>query len=196
LTIPKSAETQTYPQKPPETSIPDRSQVVTANAPASTAQRINRNTSTRTTIQRAELCAMFNRLDRRLTERLTSLTLRKAVGLIVAVATTLAFTAAVLERLIEPKVFDTFPQALWFTITTVTTVGYGDLVPESAAGRLVASALMLTGLGLIPVITSVVVSILVTQRGRESREREMHHLSLILERLDDLDRKLVELGKR
>jgi voltage-gated potassium channel len=139
---------------------------------------------------------MFNRLDRRLTERLTSLTLRKAVGLIVAVATTLAFTAAVLERLIEPKVFDTFPQALWFTITTVTTVGYGDLVPESAAGRLVASALMLTGLGLIPVITSVVVSILVTQRGRESREREMHHLSLILERLDDLDRKLVELGKR
>ena len=47
LTIPNSAETQMYAQKPPETSIPDRSQVVTANAAASTAQRINRNTSTR-----------------------------------------------------------------------------------------------------------------------------------------------------
>ena len=139
---------------------------------------------------------MFNRFERTLTERLVTLTLRKAVGLIVTVATALAVAAAVLERLLEPRVFDTFPQALWFTITTVTTVGYGDLVPESAAGRLVASALMLTGLGLIPLITSVVVSILVAQRSRESREQELHDLTLVLERLDDLDRKLLELRPR
>jgi voltage-gated potassium channel len=139
---------------------------------------------------------MLNRFDRRLTERLNSLTLRKAVGLIVTVATLLAFAAAVLERLLEPKVFDTFPHALWFTITTVTTVGYGDLVPESAAGRLVASALMLTGLGLIPLITSVVVSILVAQRSRESREQELHDLSVILERLDSLERMLTEQDRR
>jgi voltage-gated potassium channel len=139
---------------------------------------------------------MLNRFERTLTERLVSLTLRKAVGLIVAVATVLAFAAAVLERLLEPRVFDTFPQALWFTITTVTTVGYGDYVPESAAGRLVASALMLTGLGLIPIITSVVVSILVSQRSRESREQELHDLTVILERLDSLERMLREQGRR
>ena len=138
---------------------------------------------------------MFKRLDRRLTERLIALTLRKAVGLIVTVAFLLAVAGAVLERLIDPA-FATLPQALWFTITTVTTVGYGDYIPESAAGKLVASALMLTGLGLIPLITSVVVSILVSQRGRESRDREMQNLNLILERLDDLERKLVELGQR
>jgi voltage-gated potassium channel len=139
---------------------------------------------------------MYERIEKRLTEALLSLTLRKAVGLIVAVATTLSITAAVLERLLEPKVFDTFPHALWFTITTVTTVGYGDYVPESAAGRLVASALMLTGLGLIPLITSVVVSILVSQRSREAREQEMQDLRLILERLDSLERKLTELTSR
>jgi voltage-gated potassium channel len=139
---------------------------------------------------------MLNRFERTLTERLVSLTLRKAVGLIVAVATVLALAAAVLERLLEPRVFDTFPQALWFTITTVTTVGYGDYVPESAAGRLVASALMLTGLGLIPIITSVVVSILVSQRSRESREQELHDLTVILERLDSLERMLAEQGRR
>ena len=138
---------------------------------------------------------MLRRFERRMTERLVSLTLRKAVGLIVMVATALAIVAAVLERLIDPA-FDTYPQALWFSITTVTTVGYGDYVPESGAGRLVASALMLTGLGLIPLITSVVVSILVAQRSRESREREMHHLSLILERLDSLERQLTEPGPR
>jgi voltage-gated potassium channel len=139
---------------------------------------------------------MYERIEKQLTAALLSLTLRKAVGLIVAVATTLAITAAVLERLLEPKIFDTFPHALWFTITTVTTVGYGDYVPESAAGRLVASALMLTGLGLIPLITSVVVSILVSQRSREAREQEMQDLRLILERLDSLERKLTELTSR
>ena len=72
----------------------------------------------------------------------------------------LAVGAAVLERLIDPA-FDNLPQALWFSVTTVSTVGYGDYVPASGAGRVVASALMLAGLGLIPLITSVVVSILV-----------------------------------
>jgi voltage-gated potassium channel len=138
---------------------------------------------------------MYERLERRLTEALVRLTLRKAVGLIVAVATVLAIAAAVLERLIDPA-FDTFPQALWFAVTTVSTVGYGDYVPESGAGRVVASVLMLTGLGLIPLITSVVVSILVAQRSREAREEELRDLNQILERLDSLDRRLAGLESR
>jgi voltage-gated potassium channel len=138
---------------------------------------------------------MYERLERRLTETLMGLTLRKAVGLIVAVATTLAVLAAVLERLIDPA-FDTFPQALWWAVSTVTTVGYGDYVPESGAGRIVATALMLAGLGLIPLITSVVVSILVAQRSREAREEELHDLIQILERLDSLDRRLAGLESR
>jgi voltage-gated potassium channel len=135
---------------------------------------------------------MYERLERRLTETLLNLTLRKALGLIVAVATALAIVAAVLERLIDPT-FDRFSHALWFAVTTVSTVGYGDYVPESASGRVVASALMLTGLGLIPLITSVVVSILVAQRSRESREEALRDLNLILERLDGLDRRLARL---
>jgi voltage-gated potassium channel len=132
---------------------------------------------------------MGARIEQRMTERLATLTLRTAVGLIVGVATLLAISAAVLERLIDPA-FETLPEAFWFAVVTVSTVGYGDYVPESGAGRLVASALMLTGLGLIPLITSVVVSILVSQRSREAREQELHHLNLILERLDGLERKL------
>ncbi|MGH3052795.1 MAG: potassium channel family protein [Gaiellaceae bacterium] len=138
---------------------------------------------------------MYERLERRLTEALVSLTLRKAIGLIVAVATVLAIAAAVLERLIDPA-FDTFPQALWFAVSTVSTVGYGDYVPESGAGRFVAAALMLTGLGLIPLITSVVVSILVSRGSREAREEELRDLNQILERLDSLDRRLAGLESR
>jgi voltage-gated potassium channel len=138
---------------------------------------------------------VYERLELRITEILVTLTLRKAVGLIVTTATLLALTAAVLERLIDPA-FDTFGQALWFSVTTVSTVGYGDLVPESDAGKLVATGLMLTGLGLIPLITSVVVSILVSQRSREAREEELRDLNQILDRLDNLDRRLEGLESR
>jgi voltage-gated potassium channel len=138
---------------------------------------------------------MYERFERRVTKALVSLTLRKAVALIVCVATGLALAAALLERLIDPA-FDTYPEALWFSVTTVTTVGYGDIVPESGAGRLVATALMLTGLGLIPLITSVVVSILVQQRSREAREEELRDLNQILERLDRMDRRLAALEPR
>jgi voltage-gated potassium channel len=126
---------------------------------------------------------------------MASLTLRKSLGLIVGVAAVLAIVAAVLERLIDPA-FDTFPQALWFAVTTVSTVGYGDVVPESGAGRFVAAALMLTGLGLIPLLTSVVVATLVAQRSREARDEELRDLNLILERLDSLDRKVEGLPSR
>ena len=138
---------------------------------------------------------MYERLERRFTAGLARLTLRKAVGLIVAVAAALATAAAVLERLVDPE-FDTFGSALWFSITTVTTVGYGDYVPETAAGRVVAGALMLTGLGMIPLITSVVVSILVAQRNREAREASLRDLQQILERLDTLDRRLERIEPR
>jgi voltage-gated potassium channel len=96
--------------------------------------------------------------------------------------------------LIDPA-FNTLPEAFWFAVVTVSTVGYGDYVPASGAGRVVAGALMLTGLALIPLITSVVVSILVSQRSREAREQELHHLNLILERLDGLERKLERLER-
>ena len=59
-----------------------------------------------------------------------------------------------------------------------------------------AVVLMLTGLGLIPLITSVVVSILVAQRSREAREEELSDLQQILERLDALDRRLAGLESR
>jgi len=134
-------------------------------------------------------------LERRLTVALSNLTLRKAVSVIVVVATTMAVVAAFLERLIDPA-FNTFGQALWWAVSTVSTVGYGDYVPESAAGRLIGSVLMLTGLALIPIITSVVVSILVSQRTSEARAQELSDIERILERLDKLDQRLAGLESR
>src|SRR5215204_3334783 len=138
---------------------------------------------------------MYDRLERRVTTALLTLTLRKAVGVIVSVAAVLAFTAAVLVHTIDPAI-GTFGNALWWAVATVTTVGYGDVVPTSGAGRVVAAALMLTGLGLIPLITSVVVSILVSQRNREARAEQTRDLDEILRRLEAVDQRLTGLERR
>jgi voltage-gated potassium channel len=134
-------------------------------------------------------------LERWLVETLASLTLRKAVVLIVGLAATLSVVAALLERLIDPE-FKTFGNALWWAVTTVSTVGYGDYVPQSTGGRFIAAVLMLTGLSLIPLITSVVVSILVSQRTREAREQQTRDLDEILRRLEAVDQRLTGLERR
>lgn len=131
------------------------------------------------------------RRHRWLHAELADITLRRAVLIVTGVATVLAVTAAVLERLFDPA-FDSLGDALWYSIATVSTVGYGDIVPASTEGRIVASALMLVGLSLIPLMTSVVVAILVAQRNRADREAALHDIAIIVERLDRIERRLAE----
>jgi voltage-gated potassium channel len=54
--------------------------------------------------------------------------------------------------------------ALWWGISTMTTVGYGDVVPKTAEGRIAASVLMLLGVGLFSAVTAIVTSFLVSSR--------------------------------
>lgn len=75
----------------------------------------------------------------------------------------------VVERLVDPDTFDSIWLAMWWAIQTVTTVGYGDVVPGSTAGKVIASLLMLGGLSLYAVVTGVITSVFVT-RARADRE--------------------------
>jgi voltage-gated potassium channel Kch len=123
------------------------------------------------------------------------LTVFRAIRTIMLIATTLVLIAGVLARAVEPETFTSIGLALWWALTTVTTVGYGDVVPETTGGRLVGGALMLTGLSLIPLVTSVVVSILTSKRAhaqyeKDARAREEHsqRLARIEQRLSELQR--------
>ncbi|MEA2912907.1 MAG: voltage-gated potassium channel, partial [Bradyrhizobium sp.] len=56
-------------------------------------------------------------------------------------------SAYFLERDVQPATFGSVPAALWWAIATLTTVGYGDVVPITPLGRLVAAFVMICGLG-------------------------------------------------
>lgn len=62
-----------------------------------------------------------------------------------------------------------FGDAAWWAITTITTVGYGDLYPVTAIGRMVAAALMMSGIAVLGIVTGSIASWLV-QRIEENAE--------------------------
>jgi voltage-gated potassium channel len=61
-----------------------------------------------------------------------------------------------LEREAQPVAFAHVSDAVWYSVTTLTTVGYGDKVPVTAGGRLVAVFMMVGGLGLFGTFVSLV----------------------------------------
>jgi voltage-gated potassium channel len=73
------------------------------------------------------------------------------------------------EHLIDPQTFDTIWDGMWWATQTVTTVGYGDVVPDDTAGRLIASVLMIGGLSLFAVVTGVITSTFVARAQAETR---------------------------
>jgi voltage-gated potassium channel len=98
------------------------------------------------------------------------LTLGRAVLIILAVTIGLVILLAWLEQRVDPETFRTFGDALWFSITTITTTGYGDIVPGNTPGRVVASVMMLLSLAFVPLVTSVVVSALVLRTQQRQAE--------------------------
>lgn len=54
------------------------------------------------------------------------------------------------------RTIDTFPDAVWWAFVTATTVGYGDISPESGIDRIIAAILMLTRIGFIGMLTGTI----------------------------------------
>lgn len=75
-----------------------------------------------------------------------------------------------IEHLIDSQTFPNTWLGMWWALQTVTTVGYGDIVPQQAAGRVVAAILMLGGLALLSVLTAAVTSIFVSRAQERLQE--------------------------
>jgi voltage-gated potassium channel len=99
----------------------------------------------------------------------------------------LAFCAALAvldaeRRSTDANITD-FGDAMWWAVTTMTTVGYGDEYPTTRPGRLVASVLMVGGIALLGTVTATLASWLVDQ-VRAEEEREVSDLRTEIEVLN------------
>jgi voltage-gated potassium channel len=135
-----------------------------------------------------------SRLERHIQRWYQRLSLVRAICTIVGVAIILVIIGGALARLVEPETFHSIGLAYWWAVTTVTTVGYGDTVPKSPEGRVVAAMLMLTGLSLIPTLTGVIVATLLAKyrQGEQARIEQLEKeqaatLARIEERLGRLE---------
>jgi voltage-gated potassium channel len=110
-------------------------------------------------------------------------------GLLVALIVTVAAAGLVFEfeRGAPDANISSFPDALWWAVTTVTTVGYGDRFPTSTPGRGVAVVLMLIGIGLFGLLAASLAAFFV-----EQDEEHDKRLDEILERLDRMERRQQE----
>lgn len=81
-------------------------------------------------------------------------------------------------------------EGIWWALVTVTTVGYGDVVPESVGGRAVAVVVMLVGIGFFAILTATVAATFVKQD--EKPEELRAELREIAERLKRIERALGE----
>ncbi|MDA1191234.1 MAG: ion transporter [Candidatus Poribacteria bacterium] len=71
---------------------------------------------------------------------------------VLVVSSTLIYYA---EFPVQPEVFENIPTAMWWAIVTMTTVGYGDMTPQTAMGKIVAGCTALSGLALFALLMSV-----------------------------------------
>lgn len=79
---------------------------------------------------------------------------------------------------------------IWWALVTITTVGYGDITPVTTLGRIVASSLMLLGLGLIATITAIV-------SAKFIQNFVDHHTNDdVLEKLDEMQLELDDIKKK
>jgi voltage-gated potassium channel len=71
------------------------------------------------------------------------------------------------ERYQHGATINSFGKAIWWSITTVTTVGYGDVYPVTNAGRIIAVLLMIGGISLVGVVTAALASWIIESVAEE-----------------------------
>jgi voltage-gated potassium channel len=141
-----------------------------------------------------------------LLERGTKLAVGRTVAAIVVGAASVAGIAALAmldsERGATGTHVHSFGDAIWWSVSTMSTVGYGDVYPVTTQGRIVGVALMVVGVSLLGVVTATVARWFIDRTSEASEEREdkvlleLRALRVELEQLKaDLLRRAVQDGR-
>lgn len=116
----------------------------------------------------------LNAIGQAIHSRRYELTMSLAIaGMLLLISSTLLY---LIEGDGQPDDFGSIPRAMWWSIATLTTVGYGDAFPITPLGKILAGFTALTGIGLIAMPTGILASAFsdALQRQREAHDRREH----------------------
>jgi voltage-gated potassium channel len=82
----------------------------------------------------------------------------------------LALAGAIVMWLVDSKNFPSFGLAVWWALQTVTTVGYGDVVPTTSVGRVIGALEMVLGISFIAFLTATVTSTTIERGAAEKQD--------------------------
>lgn len=101
---------------------------------------------------------------------------------VLTVTVSIIFLGALGMMVAEKK---SFPDALWWSFVTTTTVGYGDISPASGIGRILASILMVTGIGFVGMLTGTITTFFIGNKPNKSVRADI--IDNIKGKLDEFD---------
>jgi voltage-gated potassium channel len=148
-----------------------------------------------------------NPFERRMTKFLREPpSIRTAASVIVTATALVVVGGGILIRVLDHHEYSSVWVGMWWALQTVTTVGYGDVTPREAIGRVVAAFVMLEGIAFLAIITAAITSTFVARAEREralaedaveaaQEDRIERSLGDVAERLDRLEATLSELAK-
>ena len=135
------------------------------------------------------------RLERRLERWVARAVTPRGAAIVIASATiAITFIAGTLMTVLDRENYSTIGSGLWWAVQTTTTVGYGDNVPTTFAGRLLAAFVMLVGIGFLTVITAAITSTFVSRSRLEPAESDAE--TSISEQLRQINARLERIETR
>ena len=118
----------------------------------------------------------------------------RIVPYLVFVMFAVAGTGTAAVEILSPNSFDSLGDAAWWSATTVTTIGYGDVVPGTSGGRVIAVFVMFASVATVSFTTAVVTAAFVGYQQRKlGGDRERHEE--ILEKLARIEQRLEALER-
>jgi voltage-gated potassium channel Kch len=117
----------------------------------------------------ARAAGLQNRFRRRAEQAIAD---RRVFRYLAGATLVLTFASGFLVWTIDREDFPTLGDALWWALVTLATVGYGDIVPHSAWGRIVGSVVIVVGVTFLAVLTAIVTSYFVSAEQQRIAEVE------------------------
>jgi voltage-gated potassium channel len=122
---------------------------------------------------------------------------RLAANVIVTATVLVVVVGGVMMRVLDHKDYHTIWLGMWWVLQTVTTVGYGDLTPKDALGKILTSIVMLWGVAFLAIITAAITSVFVARAQQERAAAEEAKAAdakaTVDDRLDHIDTQLQQL---